>query len=135
MAPGCRREDRALVRILGIIDLHSSYTSHGSKKLAARLLGLLSKCLDAHEVQVKVLHRTLRLGEDESSEVRGMVVETLETMCLSLPLEVMEVFIWRQVARLIKVSAEEIMRVSSLCEVHRTIFFVEKMLIFCASNA
>jgi len=100
--PRMQSSDRDAMRLLKIVDQHMCCSLDASRKLAARLLGLLSKCLDAADVQKYVLDRTLQLSDDSNVDVRGMVTEALQKAGLKIPLEVTETRIWRQLAKLVK---------------------------------
>jgi len=100
--PAVSWSDEELIRVLALIDAHANRSSEVSRKLAARVVGAMSLCLEPTQVETHIMTRTLRLCADNDVEVRGMSTESLAFVGARVSKEVLSDQIWPQLARLLE---------------------------------
>lgn len=92
-----------LRRVVATLDVHvRSGVEASSRRLAARLYGSLSMCLDGAAVEEHILPRALALCADPDIQVRGMLAESLAFVGAAVPVKTVEARLWPALRELLQ---------------------------------
>lgn len=92
-----------LRRVVATLDVHvRSGVEASSRRLAARLYGSLSMCLDSAAVEEHILPRALSLCADADIQVRGMLAESLAFVGAAVPVKTVEGRLWPALRELLQ---------------------------------
>ncbi|GAB0488816.1 hypothetical protein MMPV_000026 [Pyropia vietnamensis] len=92
-----------LRRVVATLDVHvRPGVEASSRRLAARLYGSLSMCLDGAAVEEHILPRALSLCADVDIQVRGMLAESLAFVGAAVPVKTVEARLWPALRELLQ---------------------------------